>query len=363
MNIAILEQNFLGNRILDYLIAVVVLLVGFFVVSFGIRYIVKRVKIFSEKTVTTIDDFFVSVLENLAVPFLYFFVFYVSAKSLTFHPYLEKGLNYFCLAIVMFFIARLLIMLIGYGIKTYLAKSGSDAVLERSLQGIAIVTKVLVWGGAVIFFLDNLGFKISAVIAGLGIGGVAVALAAQTILKDLFSYFSIIFDQPFKIGDFVIVGDCMGTIEYIGIKTTRMRSLGGEMLIFSNSDLTDSRLRNYRLMEKRRVVFRLGVVYETPVEKLKDIPKIIENIIKNVKDTFFDRAHFLSYGDFSLMFEIVYYVIGPDYNKYMDIQQEINIFIKEEFERRRIEFAFPTQTLYVNKSDLKKRGVENGMEG
>ena len=150
-----------------------------------------------------------------------------------------------------------------------------------------------------------------------------------------------------------MVGDLMGTIEYIGIKTTRIRSLGGEMLVFSNSDLTDSRLRNYRLMEKRRVAFKLGVVYETPTERLKEIPKIIEDSIKSVKDTIFDRAHFFSYGDFSLKFEIVYYVVGPDYNKYMDIQQAINFAIKEEFERKGIEFAFPTQTLYVNKIDPK----------
>ena len=216
-----------------------------------------------------------------------------------------------------------------------------------------MVIKILVWGGVVIFILDNFGFKISAVIAGLGIGGVAVALAAQAILKDLFSYFSIIFDHPFKIGDFIIIEDYMGTIEHVGIKTTRIRSLGGEMLVFSNSDLTDSRVRNYKLMEKRRVVFKLGVVYETPTERLKEMPKIIENSIKNVKDAILDRAHFFSYGDFSLIFEIVYYVVGADYNKYMDIQQEINFAIKEEFERKGIEFAFPTQTLYVNKTEYK----------
>jgi small-conductance mechanosensitive channel len=303
----------------------------------------------SEKTTTTVDDFLVNVLEKLAIPFLYPLVIYVSIKSLTFHPYFERGLNYLCLAIVIIFIVRLIIMFIGYGFKVYLIKSGYETALERSLKGILIVAKILIWSGAIILFLDNLGFKISAIIAGLGIGGVAVALAAQAILKDLFSYFSIIFDQPFKIGDFVIVGDLMGTIEYIGIKTTRIRSLGGEMLIFSNSDLTDSRLRNYRLMEKRRVVFRLGVVYETPTEKLKEIPKTIESIIKNIKDAAFDRAHFFSYGDFSLIFEIVYYVVGADYNKYMDIQQEINFAIKEEFKKRKIEFAYPSQTVFLNK--------------
>ena len=143
----------------------------------------------------------------------------------------------------------------------------------------------------------------------------------------------------------------MGTIEHIGIKTTRIRSLGGEMLVFSNSDLIDSRLRNYQLMEKRRVLFRIGVTYETSLSKLKEIPKIIENIIKNTKDTVFDRAHFFSYGDFSLIFEVVYYVIGPDYNKYMDIRQEINFAIKEGFEKRGIEFAYPTQTLYMHKEN------------
>ncbi|MFA5255225.1 MAG: mechanosensitive ion channel family protein [Candidatus Omnitrophota bacterium] len=348
----ILEQYFLGNRISDYLIACIMLLTGFVVINVGIRYLIKHVKRLSEKTATTIDDFLVSVFERLAVPFLYLIAFYASMKSLNFDPYFEKGLNYFCLAVIVVFAARLIIMLAKYVFKIYLTKNGYDASLEHSLQGILIVVKALVWGGAIIFFLDNLGFKISAVIAGLGIGGVAVALAAQTILKDLFSYFSIIFDQPFKVGDFIIIGDFMGSIEYVGIKTTRIRSLGGEMLVFSNSDLTDSRVRNYKLMEKRRVVFKLGVVYETPTGRLKEIPKIIENVIKNVKDAIFDRAHFFSYGDFSLIFEIVYYVAGPDYNKYMDIQQEINFAIKEEFEKRGIVFAYPTQTLYVNKAVL-----------
>ena len=349
----ILDRVFLGNRISGYLIASMALLMSFFVINIVMRHFVKRFKKISEKTTTTIDDFLVSVLEKLAIPFLHLLAIYISIKSLTFHPYFEKGLNYFCLAIVVIFISRFVVMLVGYGFKTYLTKSGYDTALERSLQGILVVVKILVWGGAIIFFLDNLGFKISAVIAGLGIGGVAVALAAQAILKDLFSYFSIIFDQPFKIGDFIIVGDFMGTIEYIGIKTTRIRSLGGEMLVFSNSDLTDSRLRNYKLMEKRRVVFKLGIVYETPTDKLKEIPKIIESIIKNIKDAVFDRAHFFSYGDFSLIFEIVYYVAGPDYNKYMDIQQEINLAVKEEFERKGIEFAYPTQTVFMNKTGEK----------
>ncbi|MFC1599390.1 mechanosensitive ion channel family protein, partial [Candidatus Omnitrophota bacterium] len=212
------------------------------------------------------------------------------------------------------------------------------------------VSKFLIWGLAIIFFLDNLGFKVSTVIAGLGIGGVAVALAAQAVLGDLFSYFAIIFDRPFEIGDFIIIGEYLGTIEHIGVKTTRIRSLGGEQLVFSNTDLTNSRVRNYKRMQKRRVVFKLGVTYQTSLDQLKAVPGIIEKAIKSIDNTTFDRAHFLSYGDFSLVLEVVYYVLTGDYNKYMDIQQSINFAIKEEFEKRGIEFAYPTQTLYVNKT-------------
>lgn len=350
MHREILEYVFWGNRIWDYLVACILLVVGVLVINIVVRYFIRRLKKIAGKTASTIDDFIASVLEKIGIPFLYLLLIYVSIKSLTFSPYIEKGLNYSVLAVVLIFSARLITMIISYGLKIYLTRRGDGLTLERSMKGILIVVKVLVWAGAVIIFLDNLGIKVTAVVAGLGIGGVAVALAAQAILKDLFSYFSIIFDHPFKVGDFIIIDDYLGTIEYIGIKTTRIRSLGGEMLIFSNSDLTDSRLRNYKLMEKRRVVFKLGVVYQTPLKQLKEMPKIIENIIKNIKDTTFDRAHFFSYGDFSLIFEVVYYVISPDYNKYMDVQQEINFCIKEDFEKRGIEFAYPTQTLFIDKS-------------
>jgi small-conductance mechanosensitive channel len=200
-----------------------------------------------------------------------------------------------------------------------------------------------------VFLLDNLGFEISAVIAGLGIGGIAIALAAQAILGDLFSYFVIFFDRPFEIGDFIVIGDKKGNVEYIGIKTTRLRSLSGEQLVFSNTDLTNSRIQNFRRMERRRVVFKLGVVYETPGNQLAEIPVIVKEIIDEQPDVTFDRGHFASYGDFSLNFEFVYYVMSSDYNKYMDTQQAINLKIYQEFEKRGIVFAYPTQTLYLNK--------------
>jgi small-conductance mechanosensitive channel len=258
-------------------------------------------------------------------------------------------MNILGLILLTIFVIRFLVAIINYGLKFYWLKSQADAKREHSIKGILAIIKVIIWGLGIVFLLDNLGFKISTVIAGLGIGGVAVALAAQALLGDLFSYFSIFFDRPFEIGDFIIVGDYLGTIEHIGIKTTRIRSLGGEQIVFSNSDLTNTRVRNYKRMDKRRVVFKLGVTYQTTLEQLKDIPEIITDIIKNTKDTVFDRAHFFSYGDFSLVFEVVYYVLSRDYNKYMDTQQEINFAIKEAFKKRSIEFAYPTQTLFISK--------------
>jgi small-conductance mechanosensitive channel len=199
--------------------------------------------------------------------------------------------------------------------------------------------------------MDNLGFNISAVIAGLGIGGIAIALAAQAILGDLFSYFVIFFDRPFEVGDFIVVGDKTGTVEYTGIKTTRIRALSGEQLVFSNTDLTNSRIHNFKKMQERRVVFKLGVVYQTPTAQLEEIPKIVRAIIEKHTDVRFDRGHFASYSDFSLNFEFVYFVFGAEYVKYMDTQQSINLEIYKEFEKRKIEFAYPTQTLYLNKEN------------
>ncbi|MCG2713483.1 MAG: mechanosensitive ion channel family protein [Candidatus Omnitrophica bacterium] len=349
MNLKILEQVFFGNRILDYIISLLTLVLSILFVKVVIRFMIKRLKKFAERTTTKFDDFLIKILEKIGLPALYISCFYVSAKTLKLPSGAGTLINALEMIIITFFAARIVVMLAGWGINTYLVKKQQDPTVVRSLDGMLWAVKILIWVLAIVILLDNLGYKVSTLIAGLGIGGIAVAIAAQALLKDFFSYFSIVFDHPFKIGDFIIIGDFMGTVEYIGIKTTRIRSLGGEQVIFSNTDLTDSRVRNYRLMEKRRVLFRIGVTYQTSLNQLKEIPKIIEQIIKNTKDAAFDRAHFFSYGDFSLIFEVVYFVSSPDYNKYMDIQQEINFAIKEEFEKRGIEFAYPTQTLFVTK--------------
>ena len=217
----------------------------------------------------------------------------------------------------------------------------------RPLRSISIF---LIWIAGLLFLLANLGFDITAVVAGLGIGGIAIALAAQALLGDLFAYFVILFDKPFELGDFLIFGDILGSVERIGVKTTRLRSLGGERIIVSNSDLTNSRVRNYKRMENRRVVFKVGVVYGTPLEQVKEIPALLRTAVEQEELAIFDRAHFASYGDWSLVFEVVYNVASPDYNLFMDIQERINLAIYESFSEREIEFAFPTQTVHLEQT-------------
>jgi small-conductance mechanosensitive channel len=206
---------------------------------------------------------------------------------------------------------------------------------------------VLIWLVAAIMLLGNFGVNISTLVTGLGIGGVAIALASQAILGDLFSYFTIIFDRPFEVGDFIMIGEQSGTVEHIGLKSTRLRSISGEELVMCNKDLTGSRIRNYKRMQNRRVVFTVGLTYDTPVEKLKEAPVQIKSIIESIPFSKFDRSHFFSFGDFNLNVETVYFVTTPDYYKYMDIQQEINFRIKETFESMGIEFAFPTQVVHI----------------
>ena len=218
-----------------------------------------------------------------------------------------------------------------------------------AMDVLSFVVRLALWSVVLLLVLDNLGVNVTTLIAGLGVGGIAVALAAQNILGDLFASLSIVLDKPFVVGDFVVVGDCFGTIEKVGIKTTRVRSLSGEQLIFSNNDLLSSRIRNYGRMAERRVLFSIGVTYGTPLVKLEAIPGILREAVEGQSDVRFDRAHFQQYGDFALLFEVVYYVLSRDYNKYMDTQQAINLFIYERFQAQGIEFAYPTQTLYVKR--------------
>ena len=225
----------------------------------------------------------------------------------------------------------------------------TDAASATTLVALSFLARLAVWASVILLILANLDVDVTAMVAGLGIGGIAVALAAQNILGDLFASASIVLDKPFVLGDFIVVGEDKGTVEHIGLKTTRIRSLSGEQLVFANSDLLKSRIRNFKRMDERRVMFSIGVTYQTPATKVVAIPHMLREAVETQSATRFDRAHFKEYGDSALIFEVVYYVLSADYNRYMDVQQAINLLLFQRFAEEQIEFAYPTQTVFLPK--------------
>jgi small-conductance mechanosensitive channel len=342
------DKIFLNNTLRDWSIAFVIFLIAVVVLRILQFVIIRKLKAYSLTTKTTVDDFVIKTIQSSVMPLLYALAFYFAISYLILPPKVERVLYIALLVTATFFIIRIITSFIGYLFRSTMAGRDNNLQREKQAKRILLIVQVMLWLGGLIFLVDNLGYDITTVVAGLGIGGIAIALAAQTILGDLFSYLVIFFDKPFEIGDFIIIQDKMGTVEYIGLKTTRLRALSGEQLVCSNTDLTNSRIHNYKRMNERRVVFSFGVVYSTPVEKLKTIPARIRNLVEVAGNTRFDRAHFVSFGDSSLNFEVVYYVLSSDYTMYMDKQQAINLAIVEFFEKNTIEFAFPTQTLYFN---------------
>ncbi|MDW8052992.1 MAG: mechanosensitive ion channel family protein [Anaerolineae bacterium] len=222
-----------------------------------------------------------------------------------------------------------------------------DASAVTAIQALGLLVRAALWTLALLVALENLGINVSALIASVGLASIAIGLAVQNILGDLFAALSIVVDKPFVVGDFIMVDNFMGTVERIGLKSTRVRSLTGEQLVFSNSDLLRSRLRNFKDLQERRAVLNVGVVYQTPLECLQRIPLILREVIERTPGVRFERAHFKEFGPSALIFEAVYWVQTPDFVAYMDAQQAVNLALLERFNAEGIAFAYPTQTLFV----------------
>jgi small-conductance mechanosensitive channel len=332
-------------------IALGVLLVLILSFKFFTKFILKNLKKLAKKTTTDLDDTLVEVLEEIPNYFYWlvsaFIGFYfLGVENETAH----RIVNGIFVVFVVFRIVAFIQKFINYTIqKTWLRDEKLAEEKQTAIHGIKIVANILLWSLGILLVLSNFGIEVSTLAASLGIGGVAIAFALQNILGDLFSSFAIYFDKPFEIGDYVVIGNDSGTIKKIGLKTTRITTLQGEELVVSNAELTSARIKNFKRMKMRRVLFGFGVVYATPLAKLKKIPKIIESILEKEEKADLDRVHFKNFGDFSLNFEVVYYVKSRDYIVYMDTQQNINFAIKEAFEKEKIEMAFPTQTIFVEK--------------
>jgi small-conductance mechanosensitive channel len=344
---SIWRLEILNNTLKSWSIALAIIASSGIVLLIVQSIAIGRIREYSAKTKTTVDDFIITVGQSSVMPILYVLAVYAGLHYLALPAKASNILRIAVMLVVTFFVLRIISAVLGYMFSRGVKQESSEQRVKQA-RGILLIIQFVVWSLGVLFLIDNLGYDITTIVAGLGIGGIAIALAAQTILGDLFSYLVIFFDKPFEIGDFIIVDEKLGTVEYIGIKTTHVRTLNGEQLIFSNTDLTNSRVHNYKRMHERRIVFKFGVTYDTHPSKLATLPSDIKHIIESVKNARFDRAHFFGFGNFSLDFEVVYFVLSPDYNLYMDIQQEINLALANIFQAKEIQFAFPTQTIHIH---------------
>ncbi len=345
---AFLQEIYFGNTLQTWLIALIIVFVTFLTLILIQKIMLRRLSRLAKRTETQIDDMLLAVLSTTKHFFLFFVAVYIGSKFLAWQPNILKAWNkiFFVVLIVQiaFWVGRGISFVISVNVKKRMA---DNAASTTTISVLGFISKFLLWSIALLLVLDNLGVNITSLVAGLGIGGIAVALAAQNILGDLFASLSIVIDKPFVVGDFIVVDQLKGTVEHIGLKTTRLRSLGGEQLIFANNDLLKSRIQNFKRMVERRIVFGFGVPYQTPAEKLPLINDILKEIILKQERVRFDRVHFKEYGDSSLNYEVVYFVKNQDYNIYMDVQQAINLEMFRSFQDAGIEFAYPTRTLFI----------------
>lgn len=333
-----LAREYWGNPVQDYLIAAAIVVVGLLLIRVFKRVLLQRLAVWATKSETRFDNLIVRGVERFGLPVLTFSILYWAIHSLTLSGRVEKIVNTAAIVVIAYFIIRLISTLIQNLITASVRKQENGEVKIKQIGGLMIIINLVIWILGCVFLLDNLGYNVTTILTGVGIGGIAVALAAQNIMGDLFNYFVIFFDKPFEVGDAINVDDKNGTIEYIGLKTTRLRSLTGEQVIIANSDLTQSRVHNFKRQESRRIAFTLSVRYQTATEKLRTIPGMIKRIIEAADSTRFDRAHFARFTEYGLLFEVVYFVTVADYVKYMDVQQEINLQIMETFKNEGIAF-------------------------
>ncbi len=349
-----LTRSYWGNTVEEYIVAVLILLTLNIILRIFKFTAIKKLRNYSGKTKTEVDGMAINILDTFGWPFYSIVSLQIAILYIDTANWLSNVVYY-----------ALIILLTWYGVRAInkaVTFSSTKLVKQRAKQGekdssiidlLSRIIRGIVWLLALLFLLSNFGVEITPLIAGMSIGGLAIAFALQNILGDIFASFSIYFDKPFEVGDFIIIGSDMGVVEDIGIKSTRIKALQGHLLIVSNKELTEARINNYKQLEKRRIVFGFGVTYETPVKKMKKINEIVKKVFENEELAELDRVHFKEFGDFSLDYEVVYYANTQDYTKYMDIQESINLAIKEKFEKEGIEMAFPTQTIYT--PDLEKK--------
>lgn len=313
--------------------------------------VISRLKHLSLKTSTDIDDVVIGALSGIRAWVYTLISLYVALQLFVLPEWADKAATGIFLFALVWQAIEVAVQFVDYGAKRFVEtdEDGDGEVDPNSATASHMVTllaRIVLWAVGGLFVLSNLGIEVTSLIAGLGIGGIAIAFALQGILSDLFASFSIYFDKPFRIGDFVVLGTDSGVVERIGIKSTRLRTLQGEELVVSNAELTTARVQNFKKMEERRIVSQFGVLYETPQDTLKEIPGVVTRIFEDLKGARLDRVHFTTFGDSALIYEVVYYIESSQYAVALDIQQAYNFKLMERFAEMGVEFAYPTQTIY-----------------
>ncbi len=343
------QSTWWGNTVFDYLAALLVFAGVVFVLKWTQRILLRYLGRMAKKTSTELDDALIQVVGTIKPPFYTFISFYAALRYLEITGLARKVVDAVLLIWLVYQVVLGLQIFIEYYIRRRMERADDKRAHSMNRMVHSLLSTVL-WSVAALFVLSNLGINITSLVAGLGIGGVAVALAAQNVLGDLFSSLAIYFDKPFVPGDFIILGDYMGTVQTVGIKTTRIRSVNGEEIIVSNNEMTSAKLRNYGRMEERRVVFKFGVTYQTTADQVAEIPGMVKKIIEQQENTRYDRVHFYEFGDSALMFEGVYYLGSADYVEYMDTHQNILLAVTRGLEERGVEIAYPTRTVYLKQA-------------
>jgi len=343
-------QKLLENNSTEaFAIAAGIAIAAFFVFMSIRGFINTRLRKLADKTSVSWDNLLVDVFGGTYSWMLFLFAALIGAHYIEFSDKVDVRLSQALMALVFLQIGFWLSSGVAYSLKKKAERheANNEGASATAIAVAGFTIRLILWSIVVILVLDQFGFNVTTLIASLGVGGVAVALAVQNILGDLFASLSIALDKPFVIGDFIVVGDVTGTVEHVGLKTTRIRALSGEQIVVSNGDLLSSRIHNYKRLHERRIVFQFGVLYDTPADTLEAIPGMVKDIVAATDNTRFDRAHFSAFGASSLDFEVVYYVTSDNYTTYMDAQQAINLAMVRQFAEQDIGFAFPTRTLHL----------------
>jgi small-conductance mechanosensitive channel len=345
----ILLFQFLGNPVMNWGLALITFLVTLTVLPIAKRFIAAR------RRSWTPDDRlqFHAAIELTALlvartsrVFLFAVALYLSSRHLIFPPRLESVITVIIVCVFWLQVGLWAMAAVRFGIDLRRARSsGLDSMLAGSMDVILFCAGLIIWAMVLLLALDNLGIQIKPLLAGLGIGGIAIALAVQTLLGDLLASMSITLDKPFSVGDSLTIGDFQGTVEHIGVRSTKLRSLSGEQIIIANADIVKARVRNFGRMGDRRAVFQFGVSYDTPTDALAAIPAEVRKIVEAQSDTRFDRCHFLTYGDTALQFELVYFMTKPDFGLYADTQQAINLALLDRLREMKVQPAAPARAL------------------